>query len=173
MAMQEAEIELMAGDAERALEVALEGVERLEELGERGWLSTVAGYAAEAAYRLGRDDQAWKLTEKAEAAGAADDVITQLLVHQVRAKLLARRGEFDAAEQVARGAVALAAPTDAPDEKAKAHFDLAVVLIAAGKRDEALAALDVAHGLYAEKGHIVGVARVEEMRSELGATLET
>ena len=103
-AMNEAEIELNAGDPERAAEVALEGVAELERLGEQGWLSTIAGWAAEALYRLGRDDEAWKLTETAERAGAPDDVITQMLIRQVRAKLLARRGEFAEAEQAhARG----------------------------------------------------------------------
>jgi tetratricopeptide (TPR) repeat protein len=173
MTMQGAEVELMAGDAERALEIALEGVAQLDELGERGWLSTVAGYGAEAAYRLGRDDEAWRLTEKAEEAGAAEDVMTQLLIRQVRAKLLARRGDLDAAELAAREAVALSEPTDALDQKATSRYDLAVVLIAAGKDDEALAALEEARRLYSEKGHTVGAARVDRLRSELGATLET
>ncbi|MGH2976992.1 MAG: adenylate/guanylate cyclase domain-containing protein [Gaiellaceae bacterium] len=172
MAMQEAEVELTAGNAQQAFEIAVAGVEQLDELGERGWLSTVAGLAAEAAYRLGRDDEAWRLTEKAEEAGAADDVITQLLILQVRAKLLARRGKLDAAVQMARDAVALVDPTDSIEQKADSHYDLAVVLIAAGRRNEALAALEEARALYEGKGHTVGVARVDEMRSELGATLE-
>jgi hypothetical protein len=41
-------------------------------------MSTIADPAAEALYRLGRDDEARALTEKAEAAGADDDVITQV-----------------------------------------------------------------------------------------------
>jgi len=41
--MEEAEIELWAGDAERAAAVALNGVDELERMGEQGWLSTVAG----------------------------------------------------------------------------------------------------------------------------------
>ncbi|MGZ4289732.1 MAG: adenylate/guanylate cyclase domain-containing protein [Gaiellaceae bacterium] len=172
MSMQGAEVELLAGDAERALEIAVEGVEQLDELGERGWLSTVAGYGAEAAYRLGREDEAWRLTERAEEAGAPDDVLTQMLVLQVRAKLLARRGELDSAERMAREAVELLEPTDSLEQKAGTHYDLALVLIAAGKRDEALAALDEARALYEEKGHTVGLARTEQLRSELGATLE-
>jgi tetratricopeptide (TPR) repeat protein len=147
------------------------GIEQLEELGERGWLSTVAGCAAEAAYRLGRDDEAWRLTEKAEAAGAADDVLTHLLISQVRAKLLARRGELGAAERMAREAVALVDPTDSLEEKASSRYDLGVVLIAAGRHDEALAALDEARALYDEKGHTVGIAYVEELRSELAGSV--
>ncbi|HEY1563360.1 MAG TPA: adenylate/guanylate cyclase domain-containing protein [Gaiellaceae bacterium] len=170
--MQEAEVELHAGDAERAAEVALEGVAALDALGERGWLSTVAGHAAEALYRLGRDEEAWQLTVKAEEAGAADDVITQMLILQVRAKLLSRRGEHAEAERLAREAVAWGEPTDALEYKASALRDLAIVLAADGRPDEALAALDQAQTLYEEKGHTVGVARVEQLRAEVVATLE-
>jgi class 3 adenylate cyclase/tetratricopeptide (TPR) repeat protein len=173
ISMQGSEIELMAGDAERALEIAVDGVALLEELGERGWLSTVAGFGAEAAYRLGRDDEAWQLTEKAEEAGAPDDVLTQLLVLQVRAKVLARRGELDLAQEMARKAVALVEPTDSIEHKASSRYDLAVVLIAAGKSDEARELLAEAQALCEGKGHTVGAARVKELRSDLVATLET
>jgi class 3 adenylate cyclase/tetratricopeptide (TPR) repeat protein len=171
VAMQEAEIELYAGDAQRASEVALAGVDELGRLGEKGWLSTVAGHGAEALYRLGRDAEAWRLTETADETGASDDVITQMLVRQVRAKILARRGEHAEAERLAREAVAWAEPTDALDHKAAAHRDLAIVLATAGRQDEALDALATAQKLYEQKGHIVGVARTEEMRAELVATL--
>jgi len=171
VSMTEAEAELMAGDAERAAEVALDGVAELERLGEQGWLSTVAGDAAEALYRLGRDEEAWHLTEQAEAAGAAHDVITQMLIRQVRAKLLARRGELAEAERLAREAVELGQPTDALEVKANSLRDFAIVLTAAKEPDEALAALGEAHRLYEEKGHTVGVARANELRAELVASI--
>jgi class 3 adenylate cyclase/tetratricopeptide (TPR) repeat protein len=170
-AMQEAEVELAAGNPERAAETGLQGVAGLDALGERGWLSTVAGWTAEALYRLGRDDEAWQMTEKAEEAGAADDVITQMLIRQVRAKLLSRRGEHEEAEGLAREAVAWGDPTDALEHKAHSRCDLAFVLAAAGKQDEALAAVDSAEPLFAQKGHTVGLARVEELRAEIGDTL--
>jgi tetratricopeptide (TPR) repeat protein len=172
MSMQATEAELLAGDPEAALALATEGIAELRELGERGWLSTVTCLAAEAAYRLGRDDDAWRLAQEAQEIGAADDVITQMLILQVRAKLLSRRGDHEEAERLAREAVAWAAPTDSVASKADTYRDLAVVLAAAGKRDEALSALDEAQALYAEKGHTAGLARVEELRSELGASLE-
>jgi len=169
--MEAVEVELLADDAERAAEVALEGVAELERLGEQGWLSTVAGWGAEALYRLGRDEEAWRMTDKAEAAGAAHDVITQMLIRQVRAKILARRGELHDAERLAREAVELGRPTDAPEAKASSLRDLAIALVAAGQRDEALTALAEARSLYEQKGHTVGVARVEKLRAELGVTL--
>ncbi len=167
--MQEAEIELAAGDAEAAAEAARLGVAELGALGERGWLSTVAGHAAEALYRLGRDEEAWQLTDQSEQAGAEDDVMTQMLIRQVRGKLLARRGRHAEADRLAREAVCLGEPTDALEVKAGAYRDLAIVLAAAARRDEALAALDEAEKFYAQKGHTVGLARVEELRVELAA----
>jgi len=94
-----------------------------------------------------------------------------MLIRQVRAKLLARGGELDAAELLAREAVALGDPTDSLEQKGNARYDLALVLIAANRRGEALEALDEARSLYEQKGHIVGMARVDDMRAELGATL--
>jgi class 3 adenylate cyclase/tetratricopeptide (TPR) repeat protein len=170
--MEEVEVELIAGDPGRAAEIGLRGVAELEQLGERGWLSTVAGLAAEALYQLGRDQEAWELTDRAEQAGAASDVITQMLIRQIRAKVLARRGEYAEAERLARDAVAWSEPTDALEMKADSFRDLAIVLAAAGKGDEALVSLAEARKLYEEKGHTAGVARVEDLRSELVATLE-
>jgi class 3 adenylate cyclase/tetratricopeptide (TPR) repeat protein len=172
ISMQEEEVELSAGNAEAALAAGLQGVADLGELGERGWLSTVAGLAAEALYRLGRDDEAWQLTETADEAGAPDDVITQMLIRQVRAKVLSRRGEHAEAERLGREAVAWGDPTDALAHKADSYRDLAIVLSAAGKRDEALSALAEARAFYEAKGHTVGVANVEELRAGLVASLE-
>ena len=172
ISMQEEEVELAAGNPEAAARAGLEGVAALAELGERGWLSTVAGHAAEALYRLGRDDEAWQMTETADEAGAADDVITQMLILEVRAKILSRRDEHVEAERLAREAVAWGEPTDALAQKADSYRDLAVVLAAAGKGDEARLALDEAEALYTAKGHTVGVARIGELRTELVASLE-
>jgi class 3 adenylate cyclase len=172
ISMQETEVELYAGEPEAAAAAAVKGVAELRELGEKGWLSTVAGMGAEALYRLGRDDEAWRMTEEAEEAGAADDVMTQMLILQVRAKILARRGAHAEAERLAHEAVAWGEPTDALGHKGDSYCDLAIVLAAAGNRDEALDALDRAKSLYDAKGHTAGAARVEGLRAELGATLE-
>ena len=167
--MEAADAELAAGDPALAARIALGGVDELEALGEQGWLSTVAGLAAEALYRLGRDEEAWRLTDKAEEAGAVDDVITQMLIRQVRGKILSRRSQHEAAERLAREAVEWGVPTDALEVKADSYRDLAIVLMAAKKRDEALEALAQAQRFYEEKGHTMGVARVEELRATLEA----
>ena len=95
-----------------------------------------------------------------------------MLILQTRAKVLARRGEHDEAERLARAAVAWAEPTDGIASKADTYRDLAVVLAASGKRDDALSALAEAQALYEAKGHTVGMAEVEQMRAGVGARLE-
>jgi class 3 adenylate cyclase/tetratricopeptide (TPR) repeat protein len=171
IAMQETNVELYAGDLERAREVALNGVSELTQLGEQGWMSTVAGHAAEALYRLGQDDEALRLTQTAGEATSHDDVITQMLIRQVRAKILARRGELEEAERLACEAIALGEPTDSLEVKADAYHDHALVLAAATRHDEALTALAGARSLYEQKGHSVGVARIDRLRAELAASL--
>lgn len=60
-------------------------------------------------------------------------------------------------------------PTDFLSEVADAHADLAEVLIAAGKRDGATKELQRAMQVYAQKGHLVGVGRLEARLAELTA----
>lgn len=164
-------MDVLAGDPEAAVEAGFRGIEVLEEAGEQGWLSTLLGLTAEALYLLGRDAEAWELTEKSEAAGAADDVITQMLIRQVRATLLARRGALVEAQRLAGEAVELGAGTDALEAKANALRDLALVLTAAEKHKEALGSLIEAQRLYEQKGHTVGVARMEALRAQVSAIL--
>ena len=56
--------------------------------------------------------------------------------------LVAHRGEHLEAAQLAREAVRLTEQTDAPSRQGDALYDLAEVLRAAGKADEATAALE-------------------------------
>jgi ATP/maltotriose-dependent transcriptional regulator MalT len=164
LAMEACEIEFDAGNREGAAKIALDGCAQLEELGERGWLSTLAGQAAHILYALDRADEAWHWTEVAEQAGAHDDVITQLLILQVRAKVLARRGSYADAERLAREAVTLSNSTDMLNERADALVDLAEVLTLARKREEATEALGTAEKLYTKKGYLVAVARTKSRR---------
>jgi len=168
-AMGSSYVELLAGNASRAAEVAVAGCDALAKHGERGWLSTLACQAAGALYVLGDDDEAWRWTEVAAEAGAADDVITQMLLRQVRAKVLARRGVLREAEVLAREAVAICADTDMVAWMADARLDLAEVLAAAGHTAEAAAEARTAEELYRAKGHVVGVALARTKAGELAA----
>ena len=105
------EIELVAGDPAAAERRLREGYEALHAMGERGYLSSLAGVLAEAVYRQGRLDEAQQLTEEARALAAGDDLDAQARWRATTAKLLARRGQFPAARRLAAEAVALVPPT--------------------------------------------------------------
>jgi tetratricopeptide (TPR) repeat protein len=76
------------------------------------------------------------------------------------AKVLARRGEHESAERLARKSVALAEGTDFLNDQADAYADLAEVLELAGGRDEASAALEHALTLYERKRNLAMAERV-------------
>jgi hypothetical protein len=77
--------------------------------------------------------------EPLQKLGASDDALTQMLWRQVRAKVLARRGDTADAERLAREAVAIGEETDMVDAQGDTYADLGEVLSLADKTDEAAA----------------------------------
>jgi predicted ATPase/class 3 adenylate cyclase len=77
-------VEMLAGDLVAAERVYREGYERLEAVGERGFLSTVAALMADAVYGQGRRVEAEQLTRISEEAAASDDVMSQSMWRSVR-----------------------------------------------------------------------------------------
>jgi predicted ATPase/class 3 adenylate cyclase len=157
-------IETLAGDLDAAERELRWGYETLEQMGEKSSRATIAGFLAEALYKQGRDDEAERLTQVIEELAAADDLLPQAHSRSVRAKVLAKRGEFEDAERLGREVVELAEDTDFPDLKASTALDLAEVLDAAGKTEEAQELVSRARDLYKRKGNVVS-ARQTELRS--------
>ena len=87
--------------------------------------------------------------------------MTQMLWRQVQALVDAHRGEHGEAEPLAREAVAIAERTDALNFQADAYCDLAEVLAAAGRTEEAAAALEQALERYKRKKNLAMVAQVQ------------
>ena len=148
------QIELLAGDAERAAEVFRSGFESFEEMGETGVLSTVAGFLADALLELGRDEDAARFVATAEETASDDDAASQILSRVVRARLLARSGDRACAERLLEDAVARAEETDFLDLQGKVWA--ALVDIASGS-----AAAEAAHkalAAYEAKGNAVAAA---------------
>jgi ATP/maltotriose-dependent transcriptional regulator MalT len=150
-----ASIETLAGDYDAAERELRRGYETLEQMGEKSIRTTIAAFLAEALYKQGRDDEAERLTEVSEELAAADDLVTQILWRTVRAKILARRGEVEKAEELGREAVRLADTTDFPELKASTALDLAEVLERAGRAEEALELGARARDVYERKGNVV------------------
>ena len=104
-------IELIAGDAPAAERELAEACQVLRLLGERAYLSGALARLAEAVYFQERLAEAERLTEEARLVAGADDIDTQARWRATRAKLLARRGEFAAARQLAGEATTLISGT--------------------------------------------------------------
>ena len=154
-------VELLAGDPAAAAEAGKEGCRILQEVGEHSQLSTMAGWLAQALYALDRLEEAEAWAGRASELGASDDAITQMLWRQVKAKVLARRGEGDEAGRLAREALALSEKTDFLDAQGDVYADLAEVLLLGGSPKEAGAALRHALERYERKGNIVSARRTQ------------
>jgi class 3 adenylate cyclase/tetratricopeptide (TPR) repeat protein len=159
-----ASIETLAGDYDAAERELRWGYETLEQMGEKSLRITIAAFLAEALYKQGREDEAERVIEVIEELAAADDLVPQVLGQSVRAKILARRGELEDAEELGREVVRLAENTDFPELKASTALDLAEVLDAAGKSDAAQELVAGAKEIYERKGNVVA-AQQTELRS--------
>ena len=152
--------EMLAGDPQAAERIWRRAYQALEGLGEKGNLSTIAAYLAEAAYVQGRDDEAAELTEISESHTASDDVTSYISWRSVRAKVEARRDEGDRGEALAREAVSAGGKTDWPHLRGGACEALAAVLAATGRVRDAKKAAKQALALYDAKGSVAAADRL-------------
>ena len=122
---------------------------------------------------LGRFDEAEPLAQLGRELGDASDVWAQAIWRQVQARVDAHRGQHVEAERLAREAVAIIGPTDCLNFQGEAFYDLAEVLVAAGRPGEAAAALEEALERYERKKNLAMVAQVKPKLEELREKLPT
>ena len=162
-------VERWAGELEAAERIHRDGIELLDSIGEKGYLSTHAALLAQVLYLQGRLDESEEMTRVAEEAGASDDIPTQVIWRHVRAKVIARRGGYEEALSLAEAAVALNEGTDSWDIRADALLDLGEVYELAGRLDDARRATREALDLYEQKGIIRVIERVRARLADLEA----
>lgn len=162
-------IELLAGDAPRAEAVLRAGYETLREMGDAWFLCGVAAELADALWLQGRDDEAYDFTQLSEEMVGEEVLVAQMMWRGARAKVLARRGQAEEAEALAREGVAIIEATDYVLYHADALADLAEVLRLQNRVHEAVTAAEEALKLYEQKGVVVAArtqqALLEELRS--------
>ena len=156
-------VELFAGDAVAAERLARPGLDALERIGNHGHWVTSAIAFADALFQQGRLDEAEAVVDRADAWAMKDDTDPQVGWRRIKAKILATRGELEAAERLARDGVEVAARTDYLENHALARADLGFVLELAGQRDEARVELEAALALAERKG-IVPLAELIRAR---------
>jgi tetratricopeptide (TPR) repeat protein len=140
--------------------------EALKKIGEKSHFSAMANFLAEYVYSQERYDDAEQYTRDCEEAARANDVHSQIMWRAIRAKVLARRGEFGTAERLAREAIAFATDGDFLLAHGDALMDLAEVLELAGRHEESAEAVEEAIRFYELKGSVVSA---EKARSQLEA----
>jgi class 3 adenylate cyclase/tetratricopeptide (TPR) repeat protein len=165
--MISAEMELLAGNAQGAYETLAQARERLSASSETGYLATVVGMQAQAALELGREDEALELAAKTERVAAADDFEPHSRHRLVRARVLARRGDFDRADELLREAAELIEPTDYVIMHLDVAFARAEVDRLAGRTEAERKVLETALPIAEKKQNLVVVDRIRARLAEL------
>jgi class 3 adenylate cyclase len=148
-----AEIARMAGDHEAATRHFETLCAWLEEREQLGLLGTYVSLLGRELCALGRFDEAEVLARRGRELAGYKDPLNRFW-QQVQALVLSHRGEHEEAERLAREAVAEVEQSDNLTFQGDAWCDLAEVLHAAGRDDEAAAALADALERYEGKGNI-------------------
>ena len=164
------ELDELAGNYEAAAEQLRDFCVYLTERGQMAAFGAYAPMYGRMLCRVGRYDEAEQLAERGRDLADEDDPGTQSLYRRVAAIVAAHRGEHTEAERLAREAVAFCQQADSPEVQGNAYYDLAEVLQAAGRRDEATAAWQEALDRYERKGIIPLARRTQERLAALQET---
>jgi tetratricopeptide (TPR) repeat protein len=160
------DIELLAGDPAAAVKAGKKSCQLHEQLGHRSELSTAQAGVAQAYYELGELHEAEEWAARAAELGAREDAVTQMLWRQIRAKVLAQRGEHADAERLAREAVQIGAEAETLNSQAETYADLGEVLALADRPEEAAEAFEEALERFERKENLV---MADRMRERLGS----
>ena len=166
-------IELLAGDLAAAESELRTDYRRLEEMGERNYISTTAGLLADVLYRQGRYDESAEFAGICEHLASPDDVGSQFLWRCVRGKLSARQGAIDEAESLLSAATALIETSDQIDWQGNGLLDFAEVRELAGAPADAAALSEQAAMLFERKGNVVSALRARQLAERLRSTWAT
>jgi len=164
-----AQLAFRAGDFRLEEARLREGLEILEEIGERAFHSTQALMLAECLYRAGADDrEIEELCAKARETTAGEDLVNFVWLDMVSGLLHVRRGEYEQAEERSRRAVALAEKTDHHFARSHPRAYLAEVLARSGRSEEAAEVAAEAFEIFEAKGDVTAAAQFRSRLSSLG-----
>jgi class 3 adenylate cyclase/tetratricopeptide (TPR) repeat protein len=146
-------VELLAGDVEAAERELRDSLESLSGLGLESRGATLALMLGRVLGIQARHDEAEDVMGPWADSHSWED--WSFVYPALTATILARRGELEEAERLARDAVNRSQQTDFLNWRGDVLLDLAEVLRAAGKHDEARTAVEQALALYEQKGNVV------------------
>ena len=163
LSMDEAFVELRAGEFAAAARILEDAWRGLEEVGEHGFRSTIGTLLAESLAHLGRIEEAEALIEQSERLAARDDAATAIGVARARAFVATARDSHEEAIARAEEAVRAADATDYLDERADLYLHLGETLIAAERADAAAGPLHEAIALAERKASTMLVDRARAL----------
>jgi class 3 adenylate cyclase/tetratricopeptide (TPR) repeat protein len=166
-ALLQAECADLAGDHAVAASALRTFCDALERDGQQSHLSTYLPQLGLHLLALSRVDEAESLARRGRQLADENDYSSAMLWRRVQALVDSHRGETTRAERLAREAVAIGDRTDALNEQAAAYADLATVLEAAGRVDEATTALEESVARYERKRNVAMLAQVRPRLSAL------
>jgi tetratricopeptide (TPR) repeat protein len=166
-------VEWWARDLEASERAVRECVERLERVGEHGWLSTMGGFLSRVLCEQGKYEEAERHVERARELAAADDLVSQIFWRSNLAKILAWRGRSDDAAALAREAVAIADSTEGLTWQGDTYQDLAMVMRMLDRPTEEAPALREAIVRYEAKGVRVEAERMRRRIEEISGPSST
>ena len=162
-------IEMLAGEPAAAERELRRGYQALEEMGDKGFLVTTAAFLARSLYEQGRYDEALVFTQTSEELAPSEDLTARGDWVSTRAKLLARTGEAEEAEKLAREALAIFKEEAEVRDRADALMDLAEVLEIGGRVEDARPHMEEAARLYEIKGIVPSLERARSRLKEPAA----
>jgi tetratricopeptide (TPR) repeat protein len=162
-------LETDAGNFAEAERIMLDAYDKMAEKGDRGFSATVAANLAHLYAVTERWDDADRYAQICLSSAAVDDLEALAQAISIKARVLAARGEHEAAELEARRGVELAEGTDYLQRRAFAWEQLGEVLAANGDAQGAVEAMARGADYYDAKGATFPATRARQRMEELAA----
>ena len=164
-----ARVEWYAGNLEQSEEMVRVGLAELLDLGDHTYSGTMALQLASYLEEQGKIEEAEAALVRARQLTNLAEVSDAVGLDAIEARLLARRGRLDDAEQCARRAHAGASSTDLYFARVFAASSLALVLELAGRTAQAQEELEYALCVAEAKGDTVYASRLRARLDEVAA----
>jgi class 3 adenylate cyclase/tetratricopeptide (TPR) repeat protein len=162
-------IEMLAGDLEAAERELRKDYQKLEQMGERNTISTLAGLLAEVLYRQGSYRESAEFVATCRNLASPDDVASQFLWRRAQAKLSARDRQHERADVIIAEAIEVIGASDWLDWQGDGFMDLAEICRLRDRTGDALEAVAQASARFTAKGNIVSARRADELATDLRA----
>jgi class 3 adenylate cyclase len=162
LAQSTGHVEELAGDLDAAEREYAWSSRELDAIGERAYLSTVAGMHARLLASRGKWEAASGPLAVARSSGSPDDASTQSLIYETEALLAAAANQPDVARAAIAQALSFVSATQAPDDAAQCFAVAAKVERLLGDTAAERGHLERAQALFERRGNIVSSRQMAE-----------